>query len=463
MKRKTVIFVLTLALLLTGFAGHASTFFYDELVGENGLDIFLGPKILTDPDNPSEKEYWFFSSISPELNLGMISLGLDLQFQYNLSDGEFYSEDWDTVEGIIRKIRFIKFGGRGTKYFFRFGELKGAFLTPGVLMSGYDNTAVLDQEKRGIEGALDFGMAGVELMINDITAPYVIGARVFYRPLKKTKLLFLSGAELGLSYAGDIKAPANVATGLIWSDELGDTVTAVLEDESGDPITDYKAFSSYAVDVNVPLTKFGVLTTGVYGAAGFQDKAGSGLFVGAYAKTIFNIQISMEYRNITPDFMINYFDETYDVDRWNYAGTLVSKYDALQGLAALTKDGTLEGRRSGIFGEIAGNLMDKILISGSYEDLEGPANGVLRIKLDATRFIDKVKATLVYTQMAVDHPKDIFTIDDRSFIVAKIDYAINKFLLLSMDYKRIYQYNEITGTYDPVSSLTPTLLFSIDF
>ena len=449
--------VFFLALIILVFLGNAnaSSFFNSEDVINNAFNLFVGPKVLTDPNNPGEKQYWFFTSLSPEFNIGPVSLGFDLRLQYNISDNKFYAEDWNTFSGIIRKIRFINYGKKYSKMFIRFGNLRGISITPGIFMTNYFNSPIVDKEKRGLEVDLDFGMFGFESMINDFSNPSIVGARLFFRPLIKAPIPIIKKAQLGFSYIGDLSAPSNVVYNTTY-----DTITATTSTEME---YDKKTLSTIAFDVNVPITKFNIFTTGVYTGYGKFINAGDGFIAGAYVYTLFDIKVNLEYRNISPDFIIDYFDNTYEVDRYDYLGTTKSKYDKLMYLAAQKKAGLSTDRSKGIFGGISGNIFNKIKISGSYEDLEGPDNGTLRINVDATKVIDKIKATLTYNRIMINHPRDLFTIDDRSFITGNLQYEITKFLLLSLDYKRIYRYNDVTSKYEPIESFKPNLLFSFKF
>ena len=322
-------------------------------------------------------------------------------------------------------------------------------------MANYFNSPIVDKEKRGLEVDLDFGMLGFESMINDFSNPSIIGTRVFFRPLIKTPLPIIKKAQLGFSYIGDLSAPSNVVYNTTF-----DTTTATTSTEM---LYDKKTLSSIAFDINIPITKFNIFTTGIYTGYGKFINAGDGFIVGAYAYTIFDIQVNLEYRNISPDFIVDYFDNTYEVDRFDYLGSGFSKYDTLMILNAAKEMGLLDGRLKGIFGGISGNIFNKIKISGSYEDIEGPDNGTLRINVDATKVIDKIKATMTYNKVLINHPRDLFSIDDRTFITGNLKYAINKFLLLSLDYKRIYRYNDLTSKYEPIESFIPNLLFSFTF
>ena len=449
------VFFLVLILTLAFGSINASSFFNSEEVINNAFNLFIGPKVLTDPNNPGQKQYWFYTSLSPEFNVGPVALGFDLRLQYNITDNKFYAEDWDTFAGIIRKIRFINYGKKYSKMFIRFGNLRGISITPGIFMANYFNSPVVDREKRGLEVDLDFGMFGFESMINDFSNPSIIATRLYFRPLNKTPLPIIKKAQLGFSYIGDLSAPSNVLYNTTY-----DTSTATTSTEM---VYDKKTLSTIALDLNVPITKFNIFTTGVYTGYGKFLNAGDGFIAGAYVYTIFDIKINLEYRNIAPDFMVDYFDNTYEVDRFDYMGMAKSKYDYLMGLNVLKKAGLLTDRLKGVFGGISGNLFNKILISGSYEDLQGPDNGTLRINIDATRVIDKIKATMTYNKVMINHPRDLFTIDDRSFITGNLKYEITKFLLLSLDYKRIYRYNSETSKYEPVESFKPNLLFSFIF
>mgnify|MGYP001309566975 CR=1 FL=1 len=447
--------VLLLALCVLASISGAS-FFNDEEIAGSGLDFFLGPKIITDPDDPSNKEYAFFGSLSPEFKLGLFSIGLDLRFQYNISEGRFYSEDWNTVAGVLRKVRFMKVGRKFSKYYFRYGEIKGGFITPGVLISNYNNMTLMDLEKRGLELDLDFGYAGFESMVNDISSPTMLAFRIFVRPLKSLKVPLLSTAQVGFSMAGDLRAPANVQYGEVWNEDAGETVTAVLKDDEGEFLCDYKVLHGWSLDVFAPITKFNILTTGVYAGYSKIPNEGTRINAGAYAHTVFDIKVNLEYRSMNGAGDWNVFDENYEVDKWNYRGSYLSKYDYLL-------SGIFEDSCSGIFGGISGNIFGKILLSGSYEDMEGPANGVLRLNLDLTRVVDKIKAYLTYSKTMIDHPDDLFTFDERSIFIGNISYALTKFFNISLDYKRIYRYNDEFGIYEPVETLTPAFLFSIDF
>ena len=70
--KKFLFFALVFVILFGNV--NASSFFNSEDVINNAFNLFIGPKVLTDPNNPGEKQYWFFTSLSPEFNVGPVTI-----------------------------------------------------------------------------------------------------------------------------------------------------------------------------------------------------------------------------------------------------------------------------------------------------------------------------------------------------------------------------------------------------
>ncbi len=161
---------------------------------------------------------------SVELGLDMAgagyAIGVGATARWVAGDG-FRDQDWDEASewaGVIRYAlyRWSDESGDGAAVSAALGELGGVTLGHGSLMDGFAGGLDADHGRVGAQVSAAAGRVAGELVMDDVVAPRIAGARVAVRA---------GPAVLGASLAGDRAAPSAAASetagGLAVDAELG--------------------------------------------------------------------------------------------------------------------------------------------------------------------------------------------------------------------------------------------------
>jgi len=117
--------------------------------------------------------------------------------------------DWDEPGDFARLLAFAQYGRPSDHFFARFGEFAGASVGHGTLVNRYYNTVDIDHYQGGIIGAVDFGIAGGEVLLDNVLGPEVIVGRPYARPFHWFDALpaMFRNLKVGVTLGGDFNAP----------------------------------------------------------------------------------------------------------------------------------------------------------------------------------------------------------------------------------------------------------------
>jgi hypothetical protein len=330
----------------------------------------------------------------PTFQLGDLRAGLYLPVVYsgNLFDpSEWYrpqgnnewsfgsDQDWETdplagitdlVGDLVLKIRFIEWGDQRDDFFFKVGNLNTLTLGHGLLMRNYANDTDFPAIRRvGFNIGIDFGGGGFELLTNDLTAPEIIGARIYARPVPNLPF------AIGLSGVTDISP-----TGDLPATDENDVPVFALE-RSLDPL-----FLNLALDIDVPIIETDPLSVIAYGDVGglllYLRNGGGGLTSGFQWQALLDDSSGgTELRNygIASGVMGNVTLLDYRVEFQLFNGLFEpafynGEYDRTRGekvrqtVAYLQNPGADEYQSStvGIYGEAGFSIFDAIRLDAGY-------------------------------------------------------------------------------------------------
>src|SRR5439155_1646600 len=220
--------------------------------------------------------------------------------------------------------------------------------------------------------------------------PSRLAGRAYFRPFGDTPIL--RGWAIGLSGATDRTAPVGVAGPL-------------QSDSTGSPTVSTRAIHAAGID-----TEFEVLHNSLISLIPYIDfnriaGAGNGFHLGVVTDVRLpvpflqlNVSTKLEYRRMQAGYIPEYFDQTYDIGRVQYAVqqgssvNYVSKYDAAQAAASA---GT-SFSQGGYYGELAFAFAGLLQIGGLYEDRDGTSNGASLGVFASIPAFDTIKASAYY-------------------------------------------------------------------
>lgn len=426
----------------------------------------------------------FFLNLNLRLNMDWEQFGFGIQTPLRLrvidrdpDDDDYLGvirhEDWDQISDYFRIIRYVYVGQWDKKgpFYVRLGELTNLSIGHGTIMHRYYNTLDIDRWHLGLNAAVNVWALGAEVMLNDVTDPYVIGARAYVRPLQiALGEGYWENLHVGVSLFTDYKAPFSLqrdAEGNIVTDEETD-----VPEVAGD-----RSLFIGGVDVG-----FEVLTSDYINITPYMDfnkmgrvKNGWGYHAGVLWNLHFPVAIDTltfdlrtEYRRVSGDYLGPYFDTVYEIERFQRLafGDDANAAPKLYTLRCNSTDPDVciddpPPGKNGLFFELLAGLPEFILVGGSYVDYDGGQDdGILRLSLEVPA-LEFLKLSAFYYRVNVAGLSDLFKLDDKSAIVAQASIPIYYVFSLNLRYWRVWEANDMGG-YDAVNNWDATVGFSFE-
>lgn len=364
---------------------------------------------------------WYYSfNIAPELSFGKFGIGLDLMINISSRDQKIRSQDFDETYDYIRIIRYLRWGHKGDDLYARLGILDYARLGHGFIMYLYNNSPSYDERRLGTEIDLSFGKYGFETVYSDFAREGVFGVRGYVRPLQYTPLAsvpILGGMEVGATWAGDMRRDSK------------DT-TYVLVNNAPQARND-GTMNVVGADIGFPLLRIPSVSSTLYFDYAKILSFGSGEAVGLETNFsglgIFDILTKFERRWTGDQFMANYFNTFYELDRYQLSGTSFSS--KAQELNSLKSPGP------GYFGDLTIGIFGRLQVRGMYSKLDlQPTSGMLHLGVSTGSLLPIFIVDAGYDKKNIVNNRDVFTLDERSLLYASIGYKPYPFMIVSTLY-----------------------------
>jgi hypothetical protein len=407
-------------------------------------------------------QLFYTVSLAPELAFGQFGIGIDLNLRISQS-GQLRQEDWnDGISSYLRLIRYARYGFKQEPLYARYGQLDAARLGHGSIMFLYRNNGSYDARRVGFEFDMDFGDAGFETIVSDLSTFNIVGIRPFVRPLHNSGLFLLSGLEIGATFVGDFNSNSNL--------QAGSEATLTGRTENGQAIFDLDAatrrssFLAFGIDAGLPIVRLPMINSDLYldgvGYVGYGVGVAAG--ISANIQAILNVLVvsaKLEQRLFTDRFQFAYFDAIYEQDRFRaIGGGAITRANEL----ANTKGG------AGVYGELGGSILGIIRLYGSYQRLYAtPRAGQLHLaaRLQSNDLPVLLRADYFKRDLGVE--TDLFTVDDRSLGQAEFGYLPYPYLLVSVLYQWSFtpvrgENNTILG-YRPLERIEPRVSLNVRF
>jgi hypothetical protein len=352
----------------------------------------------------------------------LMPFGADQVDKDNSYGGVLRKADWPkpdsakTIGHYFSLIRMFRYGQKHDPLYFQYGQFFGYTMGHGTIVDRYNNSFDLDNPKPGLAFAFNRPSGGLEVFTDNIAgrALNIVAGRGYVRPLA----LFGSGEPgfvakrwgVGLTYAMDRN-------------------THML------PGVEHNA-AVFGVDTEFILLQNSLLEFIPYMDLNYQktDSNAGGLHIGAMAKfrfplvKIMNMWARLEYRLMQPGYIAGYFDSVYDMQRVQFPVNVNGFVDVPKAAAgrAMAPQGPLglTALKSGVFGEATVDVLRIVQGGAAYFWTPGVEKSN-NISLFATLPVFKtVKFSGYYIRRNFDSPKEIVKLDERSLLMAAIQYKI---------------------------------------
>ncbi|MCB0731171.1 MAG: hypothetical protein KDC88_09070 [Ignavibacteriae bacterium] len=399
-----------------------------------------------------DKPHYSFH-LFPEVAFANIGIGLDLNLEFDAS-GKLRSENFNEFSDYLSIIRYVRYGLKNDPFYARLGALDYATLGHGSIMYMYNNRPSFDARKIGLELDIDFTTFGFETVYGSFGESGVAGLRGYIRPLLLTTLAdvpVIGNLELGASFVSDFNEYAGVTSGEI--DPQTNKFNATNDEGS---------VSVIGFDIGLPIIRSGIFGFDLYFDYAQIIDYGSGTALGG----IFNFsgmglveaRAKLERRFNGDDYIPSYFNSFYEIERFQFnksTNVVTSKIQALQNIGKVG---------DGYYGELLIRILGTFDILGSYQRLDDhPESGIFHATTEIAPEGFPYVARAGYDKVNIRDEKDLFTLDDRSYLFAELGYKPWPYILVSMVYNwtftPIRDADDKIVEYEPQKKIEPRISF----
>jgi len=368
-------------------------------------------------------------TLAPDFAFGKFGFGLYLQLLLdNNNQFKLRKDEYQGGAGILRAIRYVRYGQKYDPFYIRVGMLETATLGNGFLMWNYNNGTNYDKRKIGLALDMDFGKFGFETVASNLNHLELTGANFFVRPFR----FFAPNALLlkDIRFYGTFVVDRNVPFAL-------------------DSTRNLKAFG-FGADLHwldYPIAKsFIYVDWGKFVDFGSGQAVGIAFLVPNVAGAL-GLSAKLEKRFIREQFIPSFFGPLYELNRQ------LGAFDMLERAS----------KSEGYFGQLVGHVLHKVRVIGNYQRLNGVKHsGVLHLEATAPDLVPSFELKAYYDKTNIESFKDVRTLDIHSVATVEVAYRLNRFMLLSTIY-RWYWIEISPGTFKPVERIEPRLAFSYQF
>lgn len=389
-------------------------------------------------------------TLMPEFGIGQFAIGLYFPIYMNLAIGPVPATSWhnysdwdfrnwkDGFSDAINKFLYIRYGEKGTPpVYVKAGNINNFTIGFGFLMNRYSNMVHFPEVKKfGLEFDIATTYGGFESMCSDLTLFEIYGGRFYINPLFWTHSKLLQKFNIGYSH-------------------IVDTNPSLILNEP--------ALHFHGFDAGINVIHNNMLQLSLYANFGYaylHDKAGkitsyqgSAFVPGLKGKFLF-ILYKLEYRNLSNNFPVEYFDI-------NYEDTRTSKYLSIQpGFA-----GKAFNDSKGILGDLGFSFGKYGSFSTTFWDnLNSPVddNRLHSELIIAKGLIPKIYGTVSFDKYDIVSFKDLYDnfFDYRTIMTAEGVYSADPKIDLAFIWKRTFIFNSTTAQYELNTSMSVETRFS---
>ncbi len=449
----------------------STAFAMDPIPGEDRFESLLPNEENTMGANIGfaklQDDFVFQLVLRTDLNFGKIGLGLQVPLNIRLynqvtgdfgpTDEDYYGlirhEDWDEPGEWLRAVRYARFGHKREPLFLRVGDL-AAELGHGTILSHYMNNLDINTHRTGVQADLNTDYGGVETLIGDVPSmglptpdSKLLGIRLYSKPVAWSRGpdSIFNRVAVGASLVTDLNAPRHIQEDALSGEYL-------LDDDGNYEIEHAAAFTVMGVDLEVDAFHSPILDIVPYTDLNLVWGGGWGLHNGvrATAKFPIIIELSMpvrlEHRYFKNNYRPGMFSTFYEIDRYLYSEDGSTPTPKARYIRELDDGDGLNG----IYADLALDFMQLIQVGAIYEDyIGGLPNIAGYVSVPALEII-QFKA--YYARQGVDGLDDVFTLDERSYLVAEGRYELYPYIYLIGRWTRRWALDQGSKEFEPSDS-----------
>ncbi len=397
-------------------------------------------------------------ALQPEVSFANFGVGLDLRLTFD-PNGNLRKESFNSFSDYLSIIRYVRYGLKNDPVYIKLGALDYYTLGHGSIMYLYNNSPSFDNRKIGLVTDIDFGDFGFESIYSSFGEAGVVGIRGYVRPLHYTSwrdIPIISNLELGLTYAGDFNGNAGIIAGHY------NNITNKFE-----ATTDDGSINIVGFDIGLPVISGSFADVTLYydfnKIIDFGHGAATGIIAQFNPLGFVQATAKLERRFNGDHYIPSYFNSFYEIERFKVidktTGSFTSKAALLDGLV---------NNDDGWYGELGVNALGLLNIIGSYQRLDKtPNSGILHLQSEIAPEEAPFVLRAGYDKINIRNEKDLFTLDDRSYLFTEVGYKPYPFMVVSLVYNWTFTPvrdadDNIVG-YEPQKRIEPRVYFVVPF
>jgi hypothetical protein len=440
-----------LFLLVLQFTSVSLAQFHEYPRQNNGQ--FMGGFGLTWIDK--QPHYTFH--LAPELSFANFGVGLDLRLTFD-SNGKLREESFNDFSDYLSVIRYARYGLKNDPVFIKLGALDYYTLGHGSIMYLYNNSPSFDNRKSGLVLDIDFGSFGFESVYGSFAEAGVFGLRGYVRPLHYTSLDIvpvIRNIELGATYAVDFHENSGITSGFynISTDKF-------------EILTDEGSINIIGFDIGLPVISGSFADVTLYydfvKIIDFGSGSATGIIVQFNPLGLVQAHARLERRFNGDNYIPSYFNSFHEIERFRVDKSSGAFRSKARTLASLTDND------NGFYGELGVNVLGMFHIIGSYQRLDKtPESGILHLSSQISPEDAPLLIRAGYDKINIRSEKDIFTLDDRSYLFTELGYKPYPFMVVSLVFHWTFTPvrdagDDIIG-YEPQKRIEPRVYFIFPF
>jgi hypothetical protein len=307
-------------------ASNSKPWFFSKYLGNSesrlkwfpGLYLNLGANVLENPDTGYRK-MWSKIGAIPRFSYNNISFSYDLTFYFD-ENNNLRKTDWDTFDDYIRKIYYVYYGKPGDRLSARVEMIDELTLGSGAIFKNYCGSLRYPLLDKKVGGVVTYNTGyddHINFFVDDIASPGIYAASFEIMPHDHI--------QVGAQIVSDNK------------------VNMGLRNEN---------ITVGSLHVGIPLSSKYNSKFKIYEEIAKIKNFGSGMHTGIIAETK-EFTFKTEFRVMSSNYIPNYFDTLYEMER-HYKG---------RSLVRLRDNGE---RYSGWFNEFKAKIADAYTFRFSY-------------------------------------------------------------------------------------------------
>lgn len=399
--------------------------------------------------------------LQPEFTFGKVGIGVDIPLYISAETGKVRAELFDSWTTVLRIFRYVRYGQKkADDFYIKAGDLSGAYIGYGLLLSNYSNAYSEEKRKWGVEWDIRFNeLFGIEGLYSHITNESftTLALRGYFTPLKSSGIPIISSLEVGATYITD-------------RDKTTTSTTPDLEDGADNPYNlfhDENGLSAFGIDAGITLlnTSFVRTTFNLQYAhmpkiedtnlnayieeQNLNYKAGNGFSVGVdftfnFVANVFALGTRLDYIDFSQNFTPQFFDLSFEQNK-------TAKVIQLLNTQA----------QAGWYGTLTGQILQTIILRGSLlvpNDISATNPALVNIEARMPE-LGPLSISGRYFKGGLASLGDAFDIEG-AVANLRIGYRVFPYLVIGTDYYRTFAKNE-NGNYTFVDQVSPYVSFSL--